>query len=205
MRLRTFKETFCEKVDLRKISAVCQGDWEIAKSPVVSSLREVSDDIEKRNRDTHPVKTKNKSPIYKCSKMSVSSSDDLGLLFGFSPLISHNVVITISLISACLWKMVVDLTALNWTTVNLSGRRVGDGKKTIQTIRDCHEATPDRCSVRAMSVSYWRYWPGPDYGTNVLSLEQAVRRHGDASTQGVVAAAEDEPETLQGCFQSHTG
>ena len=155
MNLRTFKETFCEKVDLRKISAVCQGDWEIAKSPVVSSLREVSDNIEKKNRDTHPVKTTNQSSIYKCSKVSVSSADDLGLLLGLFPLTSHNGVITISLRSACLWKMVVDLTALNWTTVYLIERRIRDGKETIQTIRDCHEATPGRCSVRARSVSYW--------------------------------------------------
>ena len=52
--------------------------------PVVeSALREISDDIEKGDCDTHPVKTTNKSLIYKCNKMSVTNADDLNFFLGF--------------------------------------------------------------------------------------------------------------------------
>ena len=46
MRLRTFKKTFRRKIDLRRMTSVCSGDRELARSLVVSALREIADDIE---------------------------------------------------------------------------------------------------------------------------------------------------------------
>ena len=46
MRLRIFKKTFRRKIDLRRMTSVCKGDRELARSLVVSALREIADDIE---------------------------------------------------------------------------------------------------------------------------------------------------------------
>ena len=46
MRLRTLKKTFRRKVDMKRMTAVCSGDRELARSLVVSALREIADDIE---------------------------------------------------------------------------------------------------------------------------------------------------------------
>ena len=46
MRLRIFKQTFRRKVDMKRMTAVCSGDRELARSLVVSALREIADDIE---------------------------------------------------------------------------------------------------------------------------------------------------------------
>ena len=46
MRLSTFKKTFRRKIDLRRMTSVCSGDRELARSLVVSALREIADDIE---------------------------------------------------------------------------------------------------------------------------------------------------------------
>ena len=46
MRLRTFKKTFRRKVDMKRMTAVCSGDRELARSLVVNALREIADDIE---------------------------------------------------------------------------------------------------------------------------------------------------------------
>ena len=47
MKLSTFKKTFRRKIDLRRMTSVCSGDIELARSLVVSALREIADDIEK--------------------------------------------------------------------------------------------------------------------------------------------------------------
>ena len=44
-----FKDTFRRKIDLRRMTSVCSGDRELARSLVVSALREIADDIEKEN------------------------------------------------------------------------------------------------------------------------------------------------------------
>ena len=45
MRLRTFKKTFRRKIDLRRMTSVCSGDRELARSLIVSALRQIADDI----------------------------------------------------------------------------------------------------------------------------------------------------------------
>ena len=47
MRLRTFKKTFRRKVDMKRLTAVCSGNKELARSLVISRLRKIADDIEK--------------------------------------------------------------------------------------------------------------------------------------------------------------
>ena len=46
MRLRIFKKTFRRKVDMKRMTAVCSGDRELARSLVVSALRQIADDIQ---------------------------------------------------------------------------------------------------------------------------------------------------------------
>ena len=46
MKQQRFKETFRRKVDLRRMTAVCSGNRELARSLVVNALREIADDIE---------------------------------------------------------------------------------------------------------------------------------------------------------------
>ena len=46
-RKQIFKDTFRRKIDLRRMTSVCSGDRELARSLVVSALREIADDIEK--------------------------------------------------------------------------------------------------------------------------------------------------------------
>ena len=45
-RKQIFKNTFRRKIDLRRMTSVCSGDRELARSLVVSALREIADDIE---------------------------------------------------------------------------------------------------------------------------------------------------------------
>ncbi len=45
-RKQIFKDTFRRKIDLRRMTSVCSGDIELARSLVVSALREIADDIE---------------------------------------------------------------------------------------------------------------------------------------------------------------
>ena len=45
-RKQIFKDTFRCKIDLRRMTSVCSGDRELARSLVVSALREIADDIE---------------------------------------------------------------------------------------------------------------------------------------------------------------
>ena len=45
-RQQIFKTTYRRKIDLRRMTAVCMGDRELARSLVVSALREIADDIE---------------------------------------------------------------------------------------------------------------------------------------------------------------
>ncbi len=45
-RKQILKDTFRRKIDLRRMTSVCSGDREFARSLVVSALREISDDIE---------------------------------------------------------------------------------------------------------------------------------------------------------------
>ena len=45
-RKQIFKDTFRRKIDLRRMTSVCSGDRELARSLVVSALREIADDIE---------------------------------------------------------------------------------------------------------------------------------------------------------------
>ena len=66
-RKQIFKDTFRRKIDLRRMTSVCSGDIELARSLVVSALREIADDIEKGEWDTYPVKTTNQNAIYKCN------------------------------------------------------------------------------------------------------------------------------------------
>ena len=47
MRQVPSKKTFRRKIDLRRMTSVCSGDRELARSLVVSALREIADDIEK--------------------------------------------------------------------------------------------------------------------------------------------------------------
>ena len=49
MRLKTFNKTLRHKIDLRRMTSVCSGDRELARSLVVSALREIADDIENGN------------------------------------------------------------------------------------------------------------------------------------------------------------
>ena len=46
MRLRIFKKTFRRKIDLRRMTSVCSGDRELARSLVVSALQEIADNFE---------------------------------------------------------------------------------------------------------------------------------------------------------------
>ena len=46
-RKQIFKDTFRRKIDLLRMTSVCSGDIELARSLVVSALREIADDIEK--------------------------------------------------------------------------------------------------------------------------------------------------------------
>ena len=45
-RQQIFKTTYRRKIDLRRMTAVCKGDRELARSLVVNALREIADDIE---------------------------------------------------------------------------------------------------------------------------------------------------------------
>ena len=45
-RQQIFKTTYRRKIDLRRMTAVCMGDRELARSLVVNALREIADDIE---------------------------------------------------------------------------------------------------------------------------------------------------------------
>tara|TARA_A100000164_G_C21659505_1_gene654263 strand:+ start:391 stop:564 length:174 start_codon:yes stop_codon:yes gene_type:complete len=45
-RQQIFKTTYRRKIDLRRMTAMCQGDRELARSLVVNALREIADDIE---------------------------------------------------------------------------------------------------------------------------------------------------------------
>jgi len=45
-RQQIFKITYRRKIDLRRMTAVCNGDRELARSLVVNALREIADDIE---------------------------------------------------------------------------------------------------------------------------------------------------------------
>ena len=45
-RKELLKDTFRRKIDLRRMTSVCSGDRELARSLVVSALREIADDIE---------------------------------------------------------------------------------------------------------------------------------------------------------------
>ena len=45
-RQQIFKTTYRRKIDLRRMTAVCKGHRELARSLVVNSLREIADDIE---------------------------------------------------------------------------------------------------------------------------------------------------------------
>ena len=64
-RQQIFKTTYRRKIDLRRMTAVCMGDRELARSLVVSALREIADDIENGKWDRHPVKTINQNLTYK--------------------------------------------------------------------------------------------------------------------------------------------
>ena len=48
-RQQVFKTTYRRKIDLRRMTAVCKGDRELARSLVVNASREIADDIEKEN------------------------------------------------------------------------------------------------------------------------------------------------------------
>ena len=48
-RKQILKDTFRRKIDLRRMISVCAGDRGLARSLVVSALREIADDIEKGN------------------------------------------------------------------------------------------------------------------------------------------------------------
>ena len=48
-RKQIFKDTFRRKIDLRRMTSVCSGDSELARSLVVSALREITDEIENGN------------------------------------------------------------------------------------------------------------------------------------------------------------
>ena len=48
-RKQVFKDTFRRKIDRRRITSVCSGDRELARSLVVSALREIADNIERGN------------------------------------------------------------------------------------------------------------------------------------------------------------
>ena len=45
-RKQIFRDTFRRKINLRRMTSVCSGDRELARSLVVSALREMADDIE---------------------------------------------------------------------------------------------------------------------------------------------------------------
>jgi hypothetical protein len=45
-RQQIFKTTYRRKIDLRRMTAVCMGNRELARSLVVNALREIADDIE---------------------------------------------------------------------------------------------------------------------------------------------------------------
>ena len=45
-RKQIFKDTFRRKIDLRRMTSVCSGDRTLARSLVVSALREIADEIE---------------------------------------------------------------------------------------------------------------------------------------------------------------
>ena len=49
IKKQIFKDTFRRKIDLRRMTSVCSGDRELARSLVVSALREIADDIENGN------------------------------------------------------------------------------------------------------------------------------------------------------------
>ena len=46
IRKQIFKDTLRRKIELRQTTSVCSGDRELARSMVVSALRETADDIE---------------------------------------------------------------------------------------------------------------------------------------------------------------
>jgi hypothetical protein len=48
-RQHIFKTTYRRKINLRRMTAVCKDDKELAKSLVVTALREIADDIQKGN------------------------------------------------------------------------------------------------------------------------------------------------------------
>ncbi len=96
-----------------------------------------------------------------------------------------------------------DPPPLNWSTGYDRKRRIKDGNETTQTGRDCLEAAPGRCAGWTRSVSNRCDTPCSDYRADVLSLAEAIRRHGDGSTQRVEAASEGERASPQSCFRSH--
>ena len=69
-RKQIFKDTFRRKIDLRRMTSVCSGDRELARSLVVSALREIADDIENGEREGPPVNTTNQNLVYKCISVS---------------------------------------------------------------------------------------------------------------------------------------
>ena len=52
-RKQIFKDTFRRKIDLRRMTSVCSGDRELARSLVVSALWEIADDIENGKWEGH--------------------------------------------------------------------------------------------------------------------------------------------------------
>ena len=52
-REQIFKDTLRRKIDLRRMTSVCSGDRELARSLVVSALREIADDIENGKWEGH--------------------------------------------------------------------------------------------------------------------------------------------------------
>ena len=46
IKKQIFKDTFRRKIDLRRMTSMCSGDKELARSLVVSALREIANDIE---------------------------------------------------------------------------------------------------------------------------------------------------------------
>ena len=75
-RKQIFKDTFRRKIDLRRMTSVCSGDRELARSLVVCALREIADDIETGEWDTHPVKTTNQNLIYNYSSKLERNYED---------------------------------------------------------------------------------------------------------------------------------
>jgi len=75
-RQQIFKTTYRRKIDLRRMTAVCKGDRELARSLVVNALREIADDIENGKWNRHPVKSKNQIAIYKVGWLFEKNTED---------------------------------------------------------------------------------------------------------------------------------